>query len=132
MVDLCENVTLAFTEFRMATGSIQVNSTKKTGTITPKSGFTISESRCVQSGNIVEVHFYVSGNFTADTGVQVATISGVALPPTGIRKVCAYGAQAYSAWNSGYCGLFTGGEINVAITATGTRIVLLDFVYTVD
>ena len=101
------------------------------GTITPASGYSISEHRCVQRGNVVEVHFCLIGNFTANVGVQAATISGVTLPPTNIRKVCSYGVHSYDAWDSGYSGLFTGGEINVAIPATGSKVVLIDFVYTV-
>jgi len=102
------------------------------GTITPNTGFSIAENRCNQKGDLVEVHFCLIGSFTANTGVSVATISGVALPPTIIRKACVYGVHSYDATNAGYCGLFTNGEINVQITATGTRVVLLDFVYTVD
>ena len=102
------------------------------GTITPKTGFTISENRCNQKGDLVEIHFCLSGSFTANTGVAVATISGVALPSVGIRKVCVYGAHAYDAVNAGYSGLFSNGDINVQIPASGSKVVLLDFVYTVD
>ena len=116
----------------MASGTISTPTLpKRTGTITPATGYTISEDRCVQTGDVVEVHFYISGNFTANTEVTAVTISGVSMPPKSIRTICGYGAHAYDAWNTGYVGLFANGSMNITITATGTRVVLVDLVYTV-
>ena len=114
----------------MASGTINLP-TNKTGTLTAATGFTLSEPRCVQKGNVVEIHFVATGSFTSGAEVTVASFSGVTAPASHIRFLCGYGAHAYDAVSVGYAICATSSVVAVNITATGTRAVTVDFVYTV-
>lgn len=118
----------------MATGPIKnPNPTEKTGTFTPSSGITVSELRVKQIGKVVEVHFYATKSSTfGSSEVVLGSISGVDSPPTIIRKNCATGAYAYEATTNGYCYLGSTGTIGMLSGNSAHKVVVIDFVYTVN
>lgn len=101
---------------------------KKIGTVTPESGVTIEEVRCVQVGKIVEIHFFARGDFSSTN--DVAVISGVGLPPKNVRTLAGVGSQAYYASESRYLIMATNGKIQIATHSY--PYVNVDVVYTVD
>lgn len=87
--------------------------TETDGTITAYSGFTFSEIVVRQSGNIVQVKFYVAGTFAAKTGYDVGKVSGVSLPAAYHRQIVGCGAHNYDAFNGCYLNFTPTGVITL-------------------
>lgn len=112
--------------------TFQVNSTGA-GTITANGG-TVSEVRCIKSGNVVEVSFFytASSALVTNTSTHIATVSNAKLPAKGIRWLCGAGTQYYYTNVMSYAVLDTDGKIYVRPTATGTTVVDIHVTYIAD
>jgi hypothetical protein len=103
----------------------------KTGVITPAEGFTIHEERCVQKGNVVEIHFYIDTQ-TAFSGEKlIAVISGVDPPPKPIRMMTGAGNAPYAITEPTALYLGNNGRM-AAQPVNSVKAVLVDIVYTID
>ena len=100
----------------------------KVGTVTPASGITLNEVRCVQIGKIVEVHFFARGDFSSSN--DIATISGIDFPPQNVRMLAGVGSQAYYASQTTYLIMASNGKIQ--IQPSSYQVLNVDIVYTVD
>ena len=118
-------------EYTFIANSSSIN---QTGTITPASGVTLNDTRCVRRGQTVEVKFYatLSTAPAIDTAVQIATISGVTLPPTNVRWLAGQGVTAYQAYYGAYAILDTSGVITIRGSASSRPVFDIDVTYTVD
>lgn len=115
----------------MATGTIK-SIKQKTGTVTKIGNAGVSNIVVKQFGKVVTVNGYADNISvgTANSNVNVATVSGVSLPPTIIRTFCGVGNNAYSPpQNIGFLGFDTNGTLYIQSPSTGTKQIYLSFSY---
>jgi hypothetical protein len=87
-----------------------VTNERKTGTITMKNSATLlsGENYAYEQGGAVYIHLSISSlpTLTADTQTQVASISGITLPPCSIRTEAKVGTQLYLLYDNIYCSAY--------------------------
>lgn len=104
--------------------------TEGDGTAIAAPGVTLSEVAVKRSGRMVYIHFYATGTFTANTAKQIATISGVPMPPTNIRWLAGGGSSyAYNATIPVYAIYGPNGNIEIyPSSASGTINITLSYI----
>lgn len=109
--------------------AIQQSTASKVGVVTMTTG--TSNITVRQSGNTVYIGGWVNNaTLTANTNVKIADISGVSLPPDGVRAFCNVGANAYSVGTLSYITLNTSGELYVTSSNGGTgKAIYFDLCY---
>lgn len=109
--------------------AIAQSTASKVGVVTMTTG--TSNITVRQSGNTVYIGGWVNNaTLTANTNVKIADISGVSLPPDGVRAFCNVGANAYSVGTLSYITLNTSGELYVTSSNGGTgKAIYFDLCY---
>lgn len=98
----------------------------KTGALTAKNGFTLSEVGVRQVGRVVHIKGFAtkSGGIGTDE-ITFAQISGVSVPLSMIRYTVACGNAAYNAEHSAYGIVNTAGELRVRTISHGTATAII-------
>ena len=105
----------------------------KTGTLTAKNGFTLSEVSVRQVGHVVHIKGYATKSGGVGTNqIEMAQISGVSTPLSTIRTLVGVGAQPYNAEATGYALIESTGRIAVRPLTHGTSpVITFSFIYVV-
>lgn len=105
----------------------------RTGTLTAINGTVSNESFVKQSGKVVSVHLKMTEIASSvANNTNIASISGVALPPKALRVM---GGSATALYNIPIPSLHyvnTNGNISINRSNTGHSCIILDFSYVVD
>lgn len=112
------------------TNNTAISPFQKTGTLTPVSGTTAHEVFVKQIGNIVTIRGFIQTvAITANTIKNIATLSGVDIPASGIRTFASYADHAYDPQNICYCAVDPTQGLRVNIPTSGNYTITFNIVY---
>ena len=110
--------------------ALNSNLTTKTGFVTKAQDSSAHQLTVKQFGNVVSVSGFVRElSLTANTAINIATISGVKMPQDTIRTVGLSGSNAYSLGTPCYIALATSGLITATVASASDTVVRFSFCY---